>query len=367
MSTDGNTKRGFIPLEVAAIERQTDDSVSVALAVPPEHAERFRFSAGQFLTLRKEIGGEDVRRTYSLCSAPDESLLRVGIKEIPEGRFSTFANRELKTGDTLEVMAPDGRFGALPGNAPAPGTSTAARHYLGVAAGSGITPILSIVKTVLRGEKNSRFTLVYGNRSTHSVMFREELEGLKNRYPRRLQLFYVMSRERQDIALLNGRIDGDKCARLFGSVMDVASMDAAYLCGPAGMVETARNALIAHGMPAERIKAELFTVAGASLPVVQRPAAATGDVRIQIKLDGQSTEMFGFRDESVLDTALRAGLDLPFACKGGVCCTCKAKLVAGNVEMLVNYGLEPDEIADDYVLTCQAMPRADTVVVDYDG
>ncbi|MEO1482544.1 MAG: 1,2-phenylacetyl-CoA epoxidase subunit PaaE [Myxococcota bacterium] len=362
MSTSGNTARGFFPLEVAAVERQTEDSVAVALTVPPEHKERFGYRPGQFLTLRQEIGGEDVRRTYSLCSAPDEALLRVGIKEIPDGRFSTFANRELRAGDVLEVMPPDGRFGTL-----AEDVASEGAHYLGIAAGSGITPILSIVKSTLRSEADSRFTLIYGNRTTQSVMFREELEGLKNRYPRRLQLFYIMSRERQDIELLNGRIDEDKCERLFGAVIDVPSLDAAFLCGPQGMVETARESLAKHGMAADRVKAELFTVAGAAPPPIVRREEATGDVRIEVKLDGHSTEIFGFRDEYVLDTALRAGLDLPFACKGGVCCTCKAKLIDGNVEMSVNYGLEPDEIADNYVLTCQALPRTDTVAIDYDG
>lgn len=363
----GTSMHHFHTLKVAGLQRETEDAVSIEFAVPAELAEEFRYKQGQHLTLRRLFDGEDVRRNYSICSGVAENRLRVAIKRIEGGLFSSWAANELQLGDELEVMAPAGHFYTDL-------EASNAKHYVGIAAGSGITPIISNLKTVLESESQSRFTLVYSNRNTQSVIFLEELEDLKNAYPERLNLVYLFSRELQDVELFSGRIDREKLDALLDGLIPAASIDECFICGPEEMLNAAREALAERGVAKENVHFELFVTAAAS-----RDAAAARDARhlseeeaghmseVAVVLDGkQSLLKLRRGDESILDAALKTRSELPFACKGGVCCTCRAMVVEGEVEMDVNYGLEPDEIEAGYVLTCQAHPVSDRVVVDFD-
>ncbi|MEQ8661634.1 MAG: 1,2-phenylacetyl-CoA epoxidase subunit PaaE [Gammaproteobacteria bacterium] len=356
----------FFELPVAGVRRLTDDAVCVSFAVPATLAERFRFRQGQYLTLRRAIDGEEVRRSYSICSGIDEGRLEVAIKAVPGGRFSTFANETLATGDVLEVMAPAGSFTSEldPG---------AARNYLCIAAGSGITPILSIVKSILATEPDSQVTLLYGNQRVASIMFREELDRLKNRYMARFQLIHVLSRENREVDILNGRIDNRKGAALCRNLLDLAAVDVFFLCGPEAMISEVARGLRANGIDEARIHYELFGAsADDAAEVVKRHHAraekfAGRTARVTIRLDGRETVLELAPDgENVLDAALDAGLDLPYACKGGACATCKARVTAGEVEMDLCHALDAPEIAAGYVLTCQAHPLSDAVTIDFD-
>jgi len=359
----------FHPLKVAAVEPETESAVCVTFDLPAELTEAYRFVQGQHLTLRTELDGEDLRRTYSICTGagPDagEGRLQVAIRKVPGGRFSTWANEKLRPGDVLQVLEPTGRFHA-------PLDPDARRHHVAFAAGSGITPILSIIRTTLAAEPRSRFTLFYGNRSTGTVMFREALEDLKNRYMGRFALFHILSREEQDTELFNGRLDGGKVRALCRGLIDPRAVDAFFLCGPGGMIDEARAVLREAGVPEERIHAELFASAGATPVAAPRrtapPAARSGEgTEVTVWLDGKATR-FALDDPDLplLDAALAQGLDLPFACKGGVCCTCRAHLREGEVEMAANYSLEPRELADGFILTCQARALTPRIVVDFD-
>jgi ring-1,2-phenylacetyl-CoA epoxidase subunit PaaE len=358
----------FRALRVVAVDALTDDSVVVAFDVPVEFRDDYAFTAGQHLTVRRVEDGEDVRRSYSICSTPrelaDTGRLRIGVKAVAGGAFSTFALAELKAGHDVEVAPPLGHF--TTGYAP-----ERAHRYAAVAAGSGITPVLSLIATVLSVEPASTFTLVYGNRYARSVMFAEELADLKDRYPTRLQLVHVLSREPQDAELLSGRIDADRFDRLLDAgLVDVAT-DEWFLCGPYGMVVDVRSVLAGRGVAESCVHTELFHVEDSATPARTATAAdagpAEGDAAVTIILDGRASSFSMRRDERVLDAALKIRAELPYACKGGVCSTCKAKIVDGNVEMARNYALEPDEIAAGYVLTCQASPVTDSVTVDYDA
>lgn len=352
----------FVPLTVTAIDRTCRDAVVLSLAAE-ESSTGWTFNAGQYLTFRRTVDGEEVRRSYSICAPESADALRVGVKRVEGGMFSTFANEDLVVGDTLEAMAPEGRFGQLP-------AGVGGTHMLGVAAGSGITPVLSILSTHLERAADHRFTLVYGNRSSSSIMFREELEDLKNRYLGRLNLVHVLSRERQEIELFNGRLDAAKCAALFGSWVDVKSVAAAFVCGPEPMMQVVREALETHGLNAEQIRLELF---GSDTQVARAEARAQSAVErpaeertAEVHIDGRVLEFpVQASTETLLDAGLRAGIELPYSCKAGVCSTCMARVVEGEVEMDANFALEDYELARGYVLCCQSYPVSDRVVVEY--
>jgi ring-1,2-phenylacetyl-CoA epoxidase subunit PaaE len=349
----------FHPLPVTALERLTDEAVVVTFAVPPPLRALYTFSPGQHLTVRLPEG--DVRRSYSICSTPAELAgrgeLRIGVKEVPGGAFSGFAVRALRTGDSVEVLPPLGHFTT----AFAPDR---VRGYGAVAAGSGITPVLSLIATGLAVEPQSRFTLVYGNRNARSVMFAEQLADLKDRYPTRLHLIHVLSREPGEAPLLSGRIDADRMNRLLDALIPAEEIDEWFLCGPYGMVADIHGVLRRRG--AATVHQELFFAEDAPPPAAPGPAVQVG-AQATIVLDGRSTTVTVTPGERVLDAALRVRPELPYACKGGVCSTCRAKLVSGEVAMARNYALEPDEVAAGFVLTCQSTPLTERLVVDYDA
>ena len=352
----------FHSLPVAKVERETRDAIAVTFDVPEALRELFRFEPGQHLTLRTEIGGEDVRRSYSIC-APAGGPLRIAVKRSPGGVFSTWANDALGVGTTLDVMPPLGHFNVMPDAA------RPARHYLGVAAGSGITPLLSIVATALVTEPGSRFTLVYGNRASATVMFRDELAALKDRFLDRFNLVHVLSREAQDIELLHGRIDRAKADALFETWVPVDDVDYAFICGPEGMMAAVRESLLAHGLLAERIRIERFAASIPKHTHVPRPLpqAAQTECVVSVVIDG-SQRMFMLEKgrENIIDAGLRNGIELPFSCKGGVCSTCRCKLVHWEVDMDVNFALEDYEVARGFILACQSYPVTDRVTVDFD-
>ena len=352
----------FHPLTVEAVEPVTDDSVAITFAVPPELREDYAFTQGQHLTIRTELAGDDVRRNYSICSPVSSGVLRVAVKRLPGGAFSEHALDVLEPGDVLDVMTPSGRFFTEldPANA---------KHYVCVAAGSGITPVLSIVATTLETEPHSTVTLIYANRTHRTVMFLEEVEDLKDRYRERLQLIHVLSREPQEVELFSGRLDTDRMQRIIDSLLPVDTVDEWFLCGPFDMVSSLRKLLVAEGVSKRSVHAEVFHVESA--PPVRRTAPVTADAEgaeVTITLDGRkSTFRLATDGPAVLDAALAVRSDAPFACKGGVCGTCRAKVLEGSVEMDTNWALEPDEVEKGYVLTCQSHPTSDTVVLDYDA
>ena len=358
----------FQKLMVEDIRRETADCVSIAFTIPPGLEEEFRFHQGQNITVRTFLGGEEVRRSYSICSSPQEGELRIAVKRVEGGLFSSFANEQLQKGETLEVLPPTGKFYTelKPGNH---------KHYLAFAAGSGITPVFSLIKTTLAVEPDSDFTLVYGNKHRPSIIFREELEALKNRYMSRLALHHVLSRETMDIPLHQGRIDAAKCAELCPRLIDLGAMDEVFLCGPQEMIFTVSQWLEEQGVPKKNIHFELFHTldgrkAGGTAETRQPAAGLLKDKvsRVTVRLDGISHVFdLPYDGDSVLNAALVEGVDLPFACKGGVCCTCRAKLLEGEVEMDVNYALEADELAAGFVLTCQSHPRTEKVIIDFDS
>lgn len=354
--------RQFYPLTVKDIRNETADCVSIAFEVAEAQQSEFEFIQGQYLTLRTTLEGEEIRRSYSICSSPLDQELRVAVKQVPEGRFSTFANQQLQVGDTLDVMPPDGRFYTTL-------DAKNQKHYLAFAAGSGITPVFSIMKTILLTEPNSRFTLFYGNQRTDSIIFREAIEGLKNTFLNRLSVYYLLSREHTGSELFSGRINRERCQTFFSKLVQLSSIDECFLCGPEDMILEVREEMLAQGMQREQIHLELFGT-NAGKRKKQSSETATGDFKseISIQVDGNA---FSFLitdpNETVLDAALRNGADLPFACKGGVCCTCRAKVEEGEAEMDVNYALEPDEVAAGYVLTCQTHPKGERLVVNFDA
>jgi ring-1,2-phenylacetyl-CoA epoxidase subunit PaaE len=351
----------FHRLAVNDLRRETADAVSMTFAIPKELASDYSFLPGQYLTLRTTMDGEEVRRSYSICSGPDDGELRIAVKKVDGGAFSNWAADELKSGDELDVMTPTGRFGVA--HAP-----DRARFYVGFAAGSGITPILSIIKGVLAREPKSRFFLFYGNRTTEGMLFLEELEELKDRFLERLSLFHVISGEEQDIPILHGRLDGDKVRVLLRSLVPAASVDHVFICGPVGMSEDIEATCRAIGIADEKIHVERFVseFGGKPRPKKAVEPGAPPKAVASLIIDGKRREVPVAEGEAILDAALRAGVDLPFACKGGMCSTCRAKLVEGEAQMEVNYSLEPWELKAGFILTCQARPCSDKVVVDYD-
>ncbi|MFC7704346.1 1,2-phenylacetyl-CoA epoxidase subunit PaaE [Plastorhodobacter daqingensis] len=353
----------FHPLEVTDVRRETRDAVVVTLRPRKEDRAAFSFTQGQYLTFRRSFDGEELRRSYSICAGLDEGVIRVGIKRVDGGAFSSWANENLRPGEVLEAMPPMGNFFTVL-------EPEAARHYLGFAGGSGITPVLSIIKTVLAREPNSRFTLVYANRQISSIMFREELDDLKSTYLGRFSVIHVLESEAQDIDLFTGRVDGAKCAELFSRWIDIASVDTAFICGPEPMMLAIAQALRDHGLSDDQIKFELFA-AGQPGRARQRVAATLTDqdaaCEATVTLDG-TTRTFRMpkAGQSLLEAALSNAIDAPYACKAGVCSTCRARVIEGEVEMETNHALEDYEVRQGYVLTCQCYPISDRIVVSYD-
>ncbi|MDM4765844.1 1,2-phenylacetyl-CoA epoxidase subunit PaaE [Pelomonas sp. SE-A7] len=353
----------FHPLKVLEVRPDTDEAVIVSFAVPPELAETFRFTQGQYLTLRADVDGQDLRRSYSICAGVDDGELRVGVRKVDGGRFSTWINEQLKAGDEVQVFPPQGRFGQSR-------EGVAGRHHVGIAAGSGITPILSIMKTVLAREPGSRFTLIYGNRRPATTMFKEEIEDLKNRYLTRVALHHVFSREATDAPLQAGRIDAGKLAAFFASLVPAAGIDEAYVCGPFEMNEAAEAVLKASGVAEEHIHVERFGTVemqtGRPVPHEVREGDADAAIVTVIR-DGVSREIeFSKTDPSILDAAARAGMDVPFSCKSGVCSTCRCKLLEGEVRMDKNFALDKHELAAGFILSCQAHALTPRVVISFD-
>ncbi len=356
----------FYPLTIKEVRAETPDCVSVALNVPDEFQEVFRFAPGQYLTFKKHLEDAELRRSYSICASPKDHELRVAIKKVEGGKFSGFANAGMKAGDVLDVMTPMGKFSPRKADGKA-------KNYLAFAAGSGITPIMSIMKSVLEESAESRFTLVYGNKNRNTIIFREAIEGLKNRYMQRLRVYHVLSREMMDVPLFNGRIDAQKAIDFSEALIDLSKVDEAFICGPEDMLLSVRKQLSELGLPEEHIHIELFSSpdqpASSHKKWAKEHATDGGPMSIvRITLDGATFEMkLGYNSDNILDAALKHGADLPYACKGGVCSTCRAKVMEGEVEMEVNYALEKDEVAKGFVLTCQSHPKTERVVIDFDA
>ena len=350
--------RRFHAVTVKEVLRETQDAVSIALNLPADGAD-FSFLPGQYLTLKANIGGEEVRRSYSLCVAPHEGELRVAVKEIEGGKFSTHANHELKAGDAIESMAPTGNFTWTP-------ASTAA-HVVGWAAGSGITPVMSIAKSVLASDDTSTVTLFYGNKNSNSIIFKDAIDDLKNTYLERFEVHHVLSREDQGTDLLKGRIDAAKAEKFAQSLIALNKVTAHYLCGPQEMIETVSAKLESMGTAKSNIHFELFNT---SAPSKDARAAskerASPKSSVTVVLDGEETHFEMGSKDHVLDAALDAGADVPYACKGAVCCTCRAKVLEGSAEMAMNYALVDDEVKEGYILTCQSHATSDRLVVSFD-
>ena len=370
MSATTHRHAVFHRLRVAGVDRLTEDSVAITFEVPDELRDAYRFTQGQHVTIRCDLGGRGVRRNYSICSPASSGRLRIGVKRLPGGAFSSHAIHGLRPGDVLEVMTPTGRFFT-------PLDPAKARHYVAIAAGSGITPVISLLASMLETETRSQATLLYGNRTTSSIMFLEELQDLKDRYLGRFSMLNFLSAEPQESELLSGRIDRAKLTRLFASVVPPADVDEWFVCGPPEMVLQVRAALADAGVPAGHVHSELFHAAELVGPpppapaksrTTAQPGASADCSTVTVRLDGRATT-FGLarRAEPILDAVLRLRPDAPYACKGGVCGTCRARVLEGAVDMERTYALEQDDIGRGYVLTCQGHPASDSVLLDYDG
>ena len=373
-----NRRTAFHPLTVTEVRRLTEDAIEVTFAVPEALAASYDYLPGQYVALRTTMDGTEIRRSYSICAEPRPGEIRVAIKRDLGGRFSTWANESLKAGDVLDVMSPAGGFiSKHPMNAlnhPEDLDVTGENVFVAVAAGSGITPVIAIARTVLAASQTARFDLVYANKAAMDVMFLEELADLKDRYPARFALHHVLSREQRISPLLSGRIDAEKLSVLIDSVLPTQQVDEWFLCGPFELVQMCRDALAERGVDADKVRFELFSTGqpgkpegSAGRPVVAEPGG--DNYSITFRLDGLQGKVASPTQarESILNAALRVRPDVPFACAGGVCGTCRAKLVTGTVEMEENYALEPDELEKGYVLTCQSRPTSPDVTVDYDA
>ncbi|HEY8893669.1 MAG TPA: 1,2-phenylacetyl-CoA epoxidase subunit PaaE, partial [Niastella sp.] len=356
----------FHQLTIADIRKETPECVSIAFEVPEELKTAYLFKQGQNLTLRTVINNEEVRRSYSICSCPTDNELRVAIKKAPYGKFSVWANNILKKGDVVEVMPPTGTFFTELNPAHK-------KKYLAFAAGSGITPVISIIKTTLLTEPESSFTLVYGNQNRNSIIFKEQLEALKNKYINRLAVHFLLSREQTDAAIYSGRINDEKLNLLSEKLIDVRGMDDIFICGPEQMIFTVMNWLQQYGIEKKKIHFELFTTpgekaeAGSRKSEVSKEDSSVLKSKLTVKLDGIAFDFeLPYDGQTILEAALQQGADLPFSCKGGVCSTCKAKLIEGQVDMDINYALEQEEVDAGFILTCQSHPRTNKVVVDFD-
>jgi ring-1,2-phenylacetyl-CoA epoxidase subunit PaaE len=353
----------FHQLRVAQVVPETAEANSIRFEIPPELSDRFAFKPGQHLTLRASLNGEEVRRNYSLCTAPDERDWMVTVKRIEGGLFSNWVGDQLKAGDLLDVMPPHGSFTTE-------FDPTNDRHLVGMAGGSGITPVMSLIKSTLRYEPNSRFTLFYGNRDSSSVIFLETLAGLKDKHLGRLEIYHFLDQEEQDIELFNGMLDRARCEEAIAAlVQNAADVDGWFICGPGPMMDAAEGTLLDRNIPKERIHIERFTAdrppEAVSREMAQLQTQAEG-VSVSVTLDGR-TRRVPFTQGNILDSARASGLPAPFACKAGVCATCRAKVTKGKVEMAARYGLTDEEVTAGYVLTCQSVPLGDGVAVDYDA
>jgi ring-1,2-phenylacetyl-CoA epoxidase subunit PaaE len=351
----------FHTLRVAEIRRETADCVSVAFDIPQELKEAYQYTSGQYLTLRSTIDGQDVRRSYSICSAPFESLCRVAIKQVEGGLFSTWANKNLNVNDEIQVMTPMGSF--VPEL-----NKDSKKHYVLVGAGSGVTPLISIAKSVLMNEPKSEVSMILGNRQFQSIIFRDELEDLKDLNLGRFRVFHVLSGEPNDISLFHGRVDNEKLEGFMSTFLANNPIDEVFLCGPQMMTEAARDFFVSKGINEEMVHLELF---GTGLPQGSIKKAevvvdAADMCEVSVIYDGQQTDFKMSKGAFVLDEAQKAGLDIPYSCKGGMCCTCRARVMEGEANMAVNYALEPGEVNAGYVLTCQAHPVSSKLVVDFD-
>ena len=352
----------FHPLKIKEVKKETVDCVSILFDIPDNLKEQFVYTQGQNVTIKSTINGEEVRRSYSLCSSPLQNEFRIAVKKVDGGLFSTYANDNLRAGDELELMPPIGKFYVDL-------NPTNKKNYVGFAAGSGITPLLSIIKTTLLTEPNSSFTLVYGNRNSQSIIFKEELNAIKNKFLTRFQLIHILSREKMDADINTGRIDAFKCNKLFDSILSI-NADEFFVCGPEEMIFSVKNFLEDRFVDPKKIHFELFTPTKKKHPNTSVQYTVNDNSpksSITVKLDGRSFDFdLPFNGQNILDAALQQGADMPYACKGGVCCTCKAKLIEGEVDMEVSWGLEHEEIEQGFILTCQAHPKTERVVVDFD-
>lgn len=353
----------FYPITIKSIKRETPECVSIAFDIPDALRETFAFRQGQHLTLRTYIDGNEIRRNYSLCSSPLHGEWRIAVKQMEKGIFSTHANTSLKAGDIIDIMPPMGKF-FIPLNV------ANKKSYVFIAAGSGITPILSLIKTTLLTEPGSSVTLIYANRDRAGIIFKEELEALKDIYMSRFSLHHILSRENSGAALYEGRIGADKLEVIFSKLISLSGVDDCFICGPAELIDTVRGWLEQKGFDKHKIHYELFAAAGSKIITSYTKGQNSEDLQlatVTIKSDGrQSSFKLAHHGESILNAALRQGADLPYACKSGVCCTCKARLLEGNVQMDANYGLEQEEMEAGYILTCQSHPVTANVVVDFD-
>jgi ring-1,2-phenylacetyl-CoA epoxidase subunit PaaE len=358
----------FHELSIKKVSPEAAGSVAITFDIPSESLEKFHFEPGQFLTLRADVNGQDVRRNYSISSPRSQFLkrgeLEIGIRPVEGGVFSNWAATQLKAGDTVKVMPPEGRFTIK---------KPRAIHRVGFAAGSGITPILSIAATTLEEQTESKFTLIYGNRRMSSVMFNEALQDLKDRFPGRFTMIHILSQQAQEVDLLQGRIDADKIKSIIHALLPAKSMDEVFICGPEAMIEVTEKALIDSGVPANRVHSERFTTSASQAHKVQadidaskQKTSSAKSVHMTIVLDGKEHEVVLSPDEHVLDAALNAGLDLPFSCKAGVCSTCRCKVTQGEVTMDKNFTLEADEMAQGFALSCQARAATQKLVISFD-
>jgi len=350
----------FYGLEIVDKRQETYDSVSIAFGVPQNLGAAFAFKPGQYLTLRVSIGGEDMRRSYSICSGADEGELRVAVRRAEHGRFSRYVNDKLKKGDFIDVAPPEGRFTAEIGKA---------AHLVFFAAGSGVTPVMSIIRSALAANEGAQATLIYGNRTTQSIMFRRTLDELKDRYLGRLAVFHILSRESQEIAVLDGRVDAAKVGLFAAEIAKPKDVDEYFLCGPFGMIEEARAALVAAGADPKHIKAELFATDGAPAPPPppMAPEPHEGEVGVDCVLEGRTHHIAVQPGDLIIEAAHAQGLEIPHSCRGGMCCTCRCKLIEGKVAMDANYSLEPWELEAGYVLGCQSRPLTAKVKLDFDA
>ena len=351
----------FHSLKVKAIEKTTADCAVLTFDVDEKLIEDFAFTHGQYLTMKANINGEEVRRSYSLCSSPIDKEWKVAVKKIEDGKFSTFANDVLQQGDVLEVMPPNGKFFVET-------EPDKAKNYIAFAAGSGITPILSIIKTHLYKEPNSTFKLFYINQAVSTIILKEEVESLRNIFLGRFEIYHFLTREHRNVELFNGRLTEEKMEILCDKLIDISTINDAFVCGPNEMIFMVRDFLKAKGMPEKNVHFELFNTSGVAAKKKKRKVDNSKMSQIHI-VEGGKTIQFSIPQgsDNILDAGMKQNMDLPFACKGGVCCTCRAKLIEGNVEMEVNYALEPDEVEAGFILTCQAVPLSEKVVVNFDA
>lgn len=355
----------FHELKVKEVKKETEDCVSIEFEVPDNLKTDFSYIQGQYLTIKKNINGEELRRSYSICSSPFSGQLKVAVKQVDNGKFSTYANKDLKNGDVLDVMTPMGNFYTEL-------NADNNKNYVAFASGSGITPVLSIIKATLEKENLSKFTLFYGNKNTASIIFLEEIEALKNQYLERFSVFHLLSRENVDVPVLNGRLDKTKCENLIEKgILNLNQTHEVFLCGPEEMINQVNELLTTKGYDKKQIHFELFTTPTSQAANVKATSETstsnTKSSKVSVKIDGITYQLeVPYSGDTILDAALKTGADLPFACKGGVCCTCRAKVTSGTVDMDMNFALEDDEVEKGFVLTCQSHPTSDEVFVDFD-